>query len=97
MLKNYLTIKKIFPDNNKNSYIVNCINGENIKGNKSTSINKYIILEYPEKGCLLGYIIYSKNDLNEKYSKLLFWKLKRNKGIYEEISYHCNIKLKIYY
>ena len=97
MLKNYLIIKKIFQDNINNSYIVYYINGENIRANKSTSINKYIILEYAEKGCLLGYIIYSKNDLNEKYSKLLFWKLKRNKGIYVVISYHCNIKLKIYY
>ena len=72
-------------NNINNSYIVNYIDsgkGEVIRVNKPTSINKYIILEYAEKGCLLDYIVFPNSGLNEKYSKLLFSKiLKGIKGI----------------
>ena len=97
MFNNEKDILLYLHDNIKNSYIINYINsgeGEIIRTNKPTSINKYLILEYAEKGCLLDYIIFPKNGLNEKYSKLLFSKiLKGIKACHEANVYHRDIKL----
>ena len=84
-------------ENINNSYIVNYIDsgkGEVIRVNKPTSINKYNILVYAEKGCLLDYIVFPNSGLNEKYSKLQFSKiLKGIKACHETNVYHHDIKL----
>ena len=105
--KQRIVVEKIFNNEIKilnhrkekvnNSYITNYIKsgcGEVIRENKPNSTNKYLILEYAHKGCLLDYIILPQSGFKEKYSKLIFSKiLKGIKACHEANVYHRDIKL----
>ena len=43
--------------------------------NRTTSINKYLILECAIKGCLLGYIFYPKMSFGEELGRFIFEKI----------------------
>ena len=63
-----------------NQYIINLIQsgtGPVVRVNKPTKTQQYLILEYAQKGELFNYIFCAKKGLEEKYSKLIFFKILR--------------------
>ena len=57
------------------NYITNLIDsgiGEIKRENRPNSINKYLILEYAEKGSLFNYIHFPKDALPERFCKRIF-------------------------
>lgn len=97
IFNNEINILNQLKEKTNNSYITNFIksgSGEVIRKNKPISKNKYLILEYAQKGCLLDYIVLPKVGLPEKYSKLVFSKiLKGIKSCHDANVYHRDIKL----
>ena len=86
------SLKKI-----NNPYIVNLIESgtmEIIKDNKSLQKKQYLILEYAKKGELFKYIFNIKKGLQEKYSKLIFYKiLKGIQACHEAGICHRDLKM----
>ena len=97
MFNNEITILIHLKNKIDNLYITNIINngsGEIKRLNRPTSTNKYLILEYAEKGCLFDYIYYPETFLKERYGKLIFQKiLKGIQVCHQSMIFHRDIKL----
>ena len=85
--------------NNKitNSYITNLKDngiGEIKRNYRPKTINKYLVLDYAEKGNLFKYIYLPERGLEEKYSKLIFYKILNGVKSLQSVNIcHRDIKL----
>ena len=75
LFDNEVNILKYLKDNININYITKFIDsgiGEIKRENRPNSINKYLILEYAEKGSLFNYIHFPKDALPERFCKRIF-------------------------
>ena len=79
LFENEIKILNYLKEKTNNPFIIKLINsgeGEIVRPNKEITKNKYIILEYAEKGSLLDYIYYYRNKgLEERFGKIIFYKI----------------------
>ena len=78
-------------------YIINLkANGEGEvkRQNKPTSIHKYMILDFADKGCLYDYLYYPNKGLKEEYTKLIFYKILQGVKAFHDIKI-CNRDIKL--
>lgn len=83
--------------NIENQYIINLIangEGKEKRENKKTSVHKYMILDFADKGCLYDYIYYPNEGLKEEYTKLLFYKILQGIKAFHDIEI-CNRDIKL--
>ena len=97
LFDNEVNILKYLKNNININYITNLIDsgiGEIKIENRPNSINKYLILEYAEKGSLFNYIYFPEGKLEERFCKRIFYKILRGiQSLHEANICHRDIKL----
>ena len=96
IFNNEINILNYLQNKINKKYIINLIsyNEGIIKRKNIITENKYLILEFAEKGNLYDYIFYSDIIMPEKYCKLIFYKIVNEiKAIHEAKVCHLDIKL----
>ena len=97
LFDNEVNILKYLKNNININYITNLIDsgiGEIKIENKPNSINKYLILDYAEKGSLFNYIYFPEGKLEETFCKRIFYKILRGiQSLHEANICHRDIKL----
>ena len=92
-----IIFNRIRNQNIESPYLINLkFNGEGEvkRKNIKTSIHKYMILDYADRGCLYDYIYYPNEGLKEEFTKLIFYKILQGVKSFHDIKI-CNRDIKL--